>query len=72
MKSNTNIQTVGLAGAICFVFMWLMTFFEPALMATLPAGGESAITTIFTFFLALCLPEDFLQSKGPSNDPPTT
>jgi len=46
MGNSTSVKTVGIAAGITVVFLWVLGFYQPDLMATAPVGLEAAITAI--------------------------
>lgn len=49
---ETNVTTVGLGGAGATILIWLLGYYEPDLIATLPTGGEAAIAVLLTCLFA--------------------
>lgn len=60
MNTQTNVQTVGVAGALAFIVVWLVSFFAPELAAAAPTGLEAAFTAIFSTVLGYVLPSTTL------------
>jgi hypothetical protein len=66
MDTQTNVQTVGMAAGATVIVMWLLAFFQPALMSTAPTGLEAAITGVIACVAAYILPKDKF-TKGTGN-----
>ena len=65
MDTQTNVQTVGLAAGATVIVMWLLGFYQPALMSTAPTGLEAAITGVITCVAGYFLPkEKFTKGTG--------
>jgi len=47
MGNTTSVKTIGLAAGSAVVFLWLLGFYQPELMATAPVGLEAAATGLF-------------------------
>lgn len=52
MGNMTTVKDVSIGGALAVITLWLVGFFCPELVASLPAGGEAAISLLFTSLFA--------------------
>jgi hypothetical protein len=46
--NQTTVVTTAGAGAAAVIVLWLLTFYQPALMEAAPAGLEGAIVVLFS------------------------
>ena len=52
-RRATTVQTVGLAGALAAILMWLGGHFVPELFRDAPPGIEAAFTAVFSSIAGL-------------------
>lgn len=62
--NQTSVTVVLLAGAVATVFLWLLNYFAPGLMATAPDALEPAIGTIITAGLCYFMPAWGTKTTG--------
>lgn len=57
MGRKTTVTVVAFGGALATLALWLLGYYNPDLMATLPTGGEAALGTVFTAIFSYIIPE---------------
>lgn len=55
-NGQTNTSVVGFGTCLATLLMWVLGFYQPALMAEAPAGAEAAIAGVIIFLLARFMP----------------
>jgi len=54
MSNKTTVKDMGLGGALALIILWILGFYQPELVSSLPIGGEAAIAlviaAIFSYF----------------------
>ena len=48
MGNETTVKDLTIGGALATLVIWLVGFYQPELMASLPIGGEAAIAVLFS------------------------
>ena len=66
VNTQTNVQTTALATGVAAIFMWLMGYFAPDLMAAAPTGLEAILTGMIIAVIGLLLPKEKLE-RGNGN-----
>ena len=54
MNNKTTVTDMSIGGALALLILWVLGYFSPDFVATLPTGGEAAIALIiaavFSYF----------------------
>lgn len=58
MNGSTNVQIVGIVTGLTTLVLWLLGYFFKDLMATAPAGLESAIAGVLAVLVAAFMKSD--------------
>jgi hypothetical protein len=48
MRNQTTVTDVSLGGAVALLVLWVLGYFQPEFVETLPTGGEAAIALVIT------------------------
>lgn len=52
MGNQTTVTVAGVGGAMAVIAIWLIGFYRPGLIESLPTGGEAALAVLFTAIFA--------------------